>query len=704
MAIFFNGKFVVQPSTNVFVDNSRLANLNPGAANVLALIGPSTAGAPQQPIAISDPATARSVLRSGDLLDAVLLAFAPSTQTGGATTLFAVRVNSAVQSRVKVYDITNPVKASQTFTVAGAPAGGNTITATIAGVAVIYTLSGPDTTTTAAAGLAALINASTNAVISDALSGVSATSTGAVVTVLAKSAGVDSNSITTVAGASGGVTLTAGGATLAGGTGNTLATLTSKDYGLYTNQLNYQFAAGSVSGVKSTLSLTTTGNVIGGSLVQDNIARGLFTIQYTGAGSASTLTVNDSSLTTSCTGAPADNLNIAFATYGSIQQVFDFINATGKYSVTALVASSAALVSLGQFDPKSAVDVKTSGVALTGNLQAVIDFLNNSNNNIFCTAVRQNNPLAGTPAFAAASIYFVGGSDGTTSNSTDWPNAINSLQTSDVDVVVPVTADAVVHASVLQHVTFMSGTGRKPRVAVVGGALGEYNAGASVPTQTITNRAVSLNSSRVLLAAPGVKTFDLFGNAVTRAPYFTAAMVGGMLAAVPGGTPLTHKYLSGITGLEVNFSPSDLDALLLGGVSPIQFVTNKGPRIVQSKTTWLGAPNFALNEISTQRAIDIVVRRVQDTLDDQLVGQKLAPETLAQAASITETILKQAIIDGFIVGDKNSPAYASISASAAGGDVIRVQFQISPAIPANYVNVTVSTVPYSGQVVINSRG
>jgi hypothetical protein len=249
---------------------------------------------------------------------------------------------------------------------------------------------------------------------------------------------------------------------------------------------------------------------------------------------------------------------------------------------------------------------------------------------------------------------------------------------------------------------FMSGTGRKPRVAVVGGALNEYNSAAAVPTQTITNRALALNSSRVMQVAPGVKTFDVFGNAVTRAPYFTAAMVGGMLAAVPAGTPLTHKYLSGITALETNFLPSDLDALLLGGVCPLQFVTNKGVRIVQSKTTWLGAPNFALNEMSTQRAIDVVQRRIQDTLDDQLVGQKLAPETLAQAASITETVLKQAIIDGLIVGNAVSPAYANISASTSGGDTIRVQFQMSPAIPANYVNISIATVPFSGSVSTSS--
>jgi phage tail sheath gpL-like len=702
MAQYFNGRFITQPSTNVYVDNSRLANVNPGAANILALVGPSTAGVPQSPIQISDPAAARRILRSGDLLEAVLLAFAPSAQTGGATILWVVRVNSAVQGRAKVFDIANPVKASQTFTVAGGPVGGNTVTATIGGVASVYTVGGGDTTSTVAAGLAAAINANTSAVLTDALSGVLATSAGAVVTVTARYAGVDSNTITTTAGATGGgATLTAGGATLTGGTGNTVITLKSSDYGLYTNQIFFQFSAGGVTGTKTTLGLTTTGNVIGGTLAQDNIARTLFTIQYTGAGSASTLTVNDSALTTSCTGAVADNLNIQFSTYGTIQQVIDAISATGKYSITAAVTSSAALPSASQFDPKTAIDIKTSGQILTANLQAIVDFLNSSVNT-FCTATRTPNPVAGLPVYTGNNTYFVGGTDGTTSTGTDWPTAINTLQTVDVDVIVPVTDLAAVHSSVLNHVQFMSTTGRKPRVAVVGGALAEYNAAAAVPTSTITARTIALNSERILLVSPGVNTFDSLGNAVTRAPYFTAAMVGGMLAAVPAGTPLTHKYLSNITSLEVNFSPADKDALLQGGVCPLELVTNKGIRVVQSKTTWLGTPNFSKNEISTLRAIDTVVRRVQDTLDDQLVGQKVAPETLAQAASITETVLKQAIIDGLIVGDSKNPAYTAISASSSGGDTIRVQFQMSPAIPANYVNVTIATIPYAGTVATSS--
>jgi len=154
--------------------------------------------------------------------------------------------------------------------------------------------------------------------------------------------------------------------------------------------------------------------------------------------------------------------------------------------------------------------------------------------------------------------------------------------------------------------------------------------------------------------------------------------------------------------LETTYTPSDLNTLLLGGISPLQYVQNKGYRICQSRTTWTQTTSWAHTEISTKMAIDTVSRRVQDALDDDVVGQVVSPITLALAVSVAETILKQATTDNLIVGDANSPSYQNITASTGGGDTINVSFQISPAIPANYVLVNISTVPYVGSASVSS--
>jgi hypothetical protein len=52
---------------------------------------------------------------------------------------------------------------------------------------------------------------------------------------------------------------------------------------------------------------------------------------------------------------------------------------------------------------------------------------------------------------------------------------------------------------------------------------------------------------------------------------------------------------------------------------------------------------------------------------------------------------------GVLVGDANSPPFKNITASL-NGDVLSVQAQVSPVIPANYIFITVNAVPYSATV------
>lgn len=98
-------------------------------------------------------------------------------------------------------------KASQTLTLSTASGA---VGGVINGVTITVTASGGDTATAAA--LAAAINASTNPLVQNI---VTATSSGAVVTVSAVAAGVLGNSITIAASGTG---VTAGGTRLAGGT------------------------------------------------------------------------------------------------------------------------------------------------------------------------------------------------------------------------------------------------------------------------------------------------------------------------------------------------------------------------------------------------------------------------------------------------------------------------------------------------------
>jgi hypothetical protein len=98
MAVFFNGQLLTTPTTASAVNDDAMQNRNLTVGNSVALIGKATGGKPKSVLRFGSPEEAKAVLRSGELLDAVLKAFAPSVETGSPGTVNAVRVNPAVRS------------------------------------------------------------------------------------------------------------------------------------------------------------------------------------------------------------------------------------------------------------------------------------------------------------------------------------------------------------------------------------------------------------------------------------------------------------------------------------------------------------------------------------------------------------------------------------------------------------------------------
>lgn len=104
MAVFFNGQRLVTPVTASAVNDDAMQSQNLTVGNALAIVGKSTGGKPKTALAFGSPEQARRALRSGELLDAVMKAFDPSDDTGAPSTVYAVRVNPAVQSVLELKD------------------------------------------------------------------------------------------------------------------------------------------------------------------------------------------------------------------------------------------------------------------------------------------------------------------------------------------------------------------------------------------------------------------------------------------------------------------------------------------------------------------------------------------------------------------------------------------------------------------------
>ena len=107
-SITFNGQTQFKPGAISKINAQALAPIGLNTNGIVALIGESDGGAPGATggvVTIDDPALAKSLFRSGDLADAVRLAFDPSNDVripGGAFRVLAYKVNQSTQSTVQL--------------------------------------------------------------------------------------------------------------------------------------------------------------------------------------------------------------------------------------------------------------------------------------------------------------------------------------------------------------------------------------------------------------------------------------------------------------------------------------------------------------------------------------------------------------------------------------------------------------------------
>lgn len=464
--------------------------------------------------------------------------------------------------------------------------------------------------------------------------------------------------------------------TLKDGSANNVITLTSSDYGLSTNQIKVKVESGSSSGKKLTTQLGAA------YYSQDNVARNALDVTYSGSG-AGTITVSETQVSLSGNSVVT---NIDLATYPTVQELVDRINTVSGFAANVRDGNGEK-PSLKGLDAFTAADCKTSTLVITANLQACVDWFNGLAEG-FVDAVRVTG--AGTVPTNIAYTYLSGGSDGTVTN-TEWQSAFDLLQQEDVQKITPLSSSAAIHAMADTHVQFMSANTKYKRRAYCGDGTG-------VTDSTALTNAAALNSDRTSYTHIGAYDYNQSGTLTLYPAYVVAASLAGCAAGSDPGESLTNKSLTW-RGMERKLrNPVDTDVLIEGGVLCVES-TNEGIKVVKDISTWLINDNFNRVEQATGAACDFTLRSVQEILDE-LRGKGATPRTLAEALSRADTKLKdlsrpKPFGPGVLVGDENNPAYRKLQGSI-DGDVIRVSYECSPVIPANFILQTASAVPYSG--------
>lgn len=564
-SLFFNGRQYSTPSAPSQINDSAMAPQSLTVGNVLALIGRCTGSEPNKPVKHAGPTQARRVLKTGDLADAAVAAFAPSAMTNAPAMVVTIRVGKATKASLVVKDT------------AGA----------------------------------------------DAL------------------------------------------------------TIEDADWGPDGNAIKARIEAGTVRGKRVTVVQKEN------TYQQDNLARDLITVRYAGAEATATITTSPESVVLSVGNATA--ANISLADFKTIQDLADRIGATPGF--TATIATGAARLASSGIDRLTAQDVKTAAKVVTGDLQAIVDWLNSPAVPVV-TAKRAAS--ASLPPATMPFTYLTGGTE-PAATAEDWQNAFTALQKVEAQAFVPVTGDPAVHAMADAHAIFMSGPGMKERRSFVGGALGQT-------TSAVITAAKALNSDRSAMCWPGHQAYDADGRLAMLPPYMTAVLVAAGFAGLNPGQSMTNKSLR-IAGLETTpVNPTDTDELIQGGVLCIED-TEEGFKVCRAVSTWLASDNYNRVEISCGYAVDFAIRNVRQAVQI-LRGEPMDELLLARYVTIADSALRELSRPrpagpGVLVGDEENPPYRNIRARLQG-DTAPLEFEASPVIPGNFFPITMSIVPYSG--------
>lgn len=450
--------------------------------------------------------------------------------------------------------------------------------------------------------------------------------------------------------------------------------LTSYLYGQTSNQVKAKIEAGT-TGKKVTVQYLDNVETF------DNLIKESFSVVYTGAGSAATMTINTAAathlLTTTVTGA-ADNVSFDLNSYTTIQSIVDAFNATGKYTATALTKKPKTDLSL-HLDNVTDQDIKTGAYTAKSDLQAIIEGINKLSGYVLATKVVD---AAAAPANASWT-YLAGGSDGTTTNS-DWQTAFDLLKTLKVDLVMPLTDDASIHSMADAHCTYMSGpNGKSERRCFVGGGLQAWNsemARISAVNALIT-ASKNLNSDRTMHVGLGSKHYNQDGNVTLYPAYITACMYAGLAGGSSPVEPLTRKYLRCL-GLEVDLRISEIETLLEGNgvaVPVTDQVRGAGYVISRQLTCWNQDDDLYRIEFSVGRGADYVAREVRNR-HELLIGK---PGT--ESLDITIVNLTNAVLDACKREEYIRNYDPTKTQLRVDGTIRYVDYYAEPILPVNWI-------------------
>lgn len=473
-------------------------------------------------------------------------------------------------------------------------------------------------------------------------------------------------------------------ATLASG-GLSILKLKSWDYGVHTNQLKIKVESGDVDGSK-TIYIVYKDNEV----VLENLIRESISIVYTGEGTNPRASITTTGITMSATQTveeeeeTIDEFSCTWEDATTLEELETRINNSGVY--TCAVVDSITDRPTKELDTISSIDISVNAVFYS-NLQAVIEALENVSYIGSVELLSQSSRIV--PENNMNYVYFTGGT-ATAPTTQDWADALEVLETKNIQIISTPSTDTSVQALISAHCLSMSNTiNRKERTCIVGAAIGESDTNGLSAAKGFNSKYVSYVLDSAFAQDP------LTGDTET----ISGAMVGVMLAAMESAMainePLTFKALN-VLGFTAERTIPNMTKLIAGGI----LVCNADPEnpnnniCIRAITTFQGNNDL----ISCERSMVREDLYMNKDLRNRFTGGVGHPNKANESdvLSVLEKAAKEWGVAGYIL--KVNGKYISNASVRFSGDKTYLTYERYLTAPSNFVFITATNRSYESTI------
>lgn len=498
--------------------------------------------------------------------------------------------------------------------------------------------------------------------------------------------------------------------------GNASIVLTARKPGVAGNNVSATLTAPAADTRKIVLKYYQAGKTV--TETSPELGAAKFTVNYVGAGTAATMTITSTALTTTVTAGPGgEDLNLSFAAYPTVSSLFYAINAAaggGVYTVAALVADAVSLAS-ADLDRVAGVDVRTAPYSVRAVNSDLVAWLNV--NSSLVTAARDTGTGGDQAPDVLSERFLASGARGTAVNA-DWDTAFTAIQDYNWSILVPLCSEnppaadgtftfAYVHAAADTFAFTRSQLGLDCQAYIGAGGNAAF----------LKTTAQALNNEHTQVFAGRLKRLVGPSRTQTTLKDWSLALAAAcMRCGLPQGEALVWKYPDTI-GIETDYAQTlaERGDLRSYGVNTIsEDKVRGGYRFDSDITAYTRSQNNALSEGAMVHSWKRINFDVLTRMAFFVIGTRQSVVRLSEVLGQLESALKVygpedrggngALTDSIDTDGTVHPAYGELRVTVGSqeygdpSDVMRVFYTIYLAPNVNFLLSTAFVIPASLQI------